>query len=94
MTFNSVLMLWKVVFHVINFKCAMKMHTPLTNVGKLLSIDVFAIVMNTIALSWKEIFLNAKCKTIFLFPNFGDNAISRMTKNNLKCYLLEFLSSN
>ena len=72
----------------------MKMHTPLTNVGKLLSIDVFAIVMNTIALSWKEIFLNAKCKTIFLFPNFGDNAISCMTKNNLKYYLLEFLSSN
>ena len=47
-----------------------------------------------IALSWKEIFLNAKCKTIFLFPNFGDNAISRMTKNRLKYYLLEFLSSN
>ena len=55
MTFNSVLMLWKVVFHVINFKCAMKnvtlaserLHNPPKNVGKLLSIDVFVIVRNT-----------------------------------------------
>ena len=67
--------------------------TPLTNVGKLLSIGVFAVVTNIIAFNLKEIFLNANCKTIFLFPNFGDNAISRMTKNNLKYYLLEFLSS-
>lgn len=76
---RSYVMLWKVVFHVINFKWALKMLHFLC-LKHFQPPQHWCVWRSNEYWSFKLERTNTKCKTIFLFPNLGDNAISNMTK--------------